>query len=140
MDAMKPNILVVDDASNWRITVETLLKSYGYQVTVAANVIEASEALNHGPFAAAILDVRLDAFDDNNHEGVSMILASAHQSYPQMSFIILSSYFSEAEVRSFAPRDAELYYFDKNNLSVELLLNTLNLLVKRNFGREQSQN
>jgi DNA-binding NtrC family response regulator len=132
MDVMKPAILVVDDASNWRITLETLLKSYGYQITVAANVIEASEALSHGPFTAAILDVRLDAFDDTNHEGVSTVLASAHKKFPQMSFIILSSYFNETDVRNFAPRDTELYYFDKNNLSIDQLLNTLHLLVKRN--------
>lgn len=129
MEALAPRILIVDDASNWRTALETLLKSYGYTVTVAASVLEAAEALRRGPYAAAILDVRLDAFDDDNHEGVSTVLAAAHQQYPQMSFIVISSYFSEMDVRGFAPREAKLFYFDKNNFSIDKLLNTLRALV-----------
>jgi DNA-binding NtrC family response regulator len=102
-------------------------------VIVAANVLEASEALRRGPFAAAILDVRLDAFDDDNHEGVSMVLTAAHQKYPWMSFIVISSYFSEADVRNFAPPDARIFYFDKNNLPIDKLLTTLQQLVHESF-------
>lgn len=127
---LQPHILVVDDASNWRTALETLLKSYGYKVTTAANVLEASEFLRRGPFTAAILDVRLDVFDDDNHEGVSTVLATAHQQYPQMNFIVISSYFSETDVRGFAPHDAKLFYFDKNNFSIDRLLNTLHDLVQ----------
>lgn len=130
MEALPPHILIVDDASNWRTTLETLLKSYGYQVTTAASVLEASEVVQHGSYAAAILDVRLDAFDDDNYEGVSTVLATAHQRYPQMSFIVISSYFSETDVRGFAPREAKLFYFDKNNFSIDRLLNTLHELVQ----------
>lgn len=129
MEAAKPHILIVDDASNWRTALETLLKSYGYAVTTAANVLEASDALRRGPFAAAILDVRLDAFDDDNHEGVSTVMAAAHQRYPQMSFIVISSYYNEADVRWFASRDVRLFYFDKNNFSIDRLLTTLEELV-----------
>jgi DNA-binding NtrC family response regulator len=130
MEATKPRILIVDDASNWRTTLETLLKSYGYAVTVAATVLEASEALRGGPYAAAILDVRLDAFDDDNHEGVATVLATAHHQFPKMSFIVISSYYNEADVRSFAPRDAKLFYFDKNNFSIDQLLMILHRLVE----------
>jgi DNA-binding NtrC family response regulator len=132
METFQPNILIVDDASNWRTALETLLKSYGYAVTVAASVLEASEALQHGPYAAAILDVRLDAFDDDNHEGVSTVLATAHRRYPQMCFIVISSYFNETDVRGFAPHDAKLFYFDKNNFSIDRLLMTLHEIVRRN--------
>jgi DNA-binding NtrC family response regulator len=130
MEALQPHILIVDDASNWRTALETLLKSYGYKVTTAANVLEASEFLCRGPYAAAILDVRLDAFDDDNHEGVSTVLATAHQRYPQMGFIVISSYFNETDVRGFAPREAQLFYFDKNNFSIDKLLNTLREIIQ----------
>jgi len=133
MQTTKPKILIVDDASNWRVTLETLLKSYGFGVTAAANVLEASEALQHGPYDAAILDVRLDAFDDDNHQGVSMVLNAAHQKYPYMRFVVISSYYSEAEVRSFAPRDVKLAYFDKNNLPFDQFLQTLRQLTKENI-------
>lgn len=130
METVKPNVLIVEDASNWRTTLETLLKSYGYAVTVASNVLEASEALRLGPYLAAILDVRLDAFDDSNREGVTMVLKSAHQIYPQMSFIVISSYYSEVDVRNLAPNDARLIYFDKNNFPIDKLLDTLHQLVE----------
>jgi len=132
MEKTSSKILIVDDAPNWRTTLETLLKSYGYTVTVAASVLDASEAFRSGPFAVAILDVRLDAFDDSNHEGVSTVLAAAHQKFPQMSFIVISSYYNEADVRSFAPPDANLFYFDKNNFLIDKLLDTLQQLVHQN--------
>lgn len=53
MDSDKPRILIVEDASNWRTTLETLLTSLGCKVIVAANVLEAASALQQGPFAAA---------------------------------------------------------------------------------------
>lgn len=118
-------VLIVDDAANWRTTLETLLQSDGYAVTVAANVLEASEALRFGLYAAAILDVRLDAFDDDNHEGVSSVLALAHQKYPRMYFIVISSYYSEADVKSFVPPTAKVFYFDKNKFSIDQLFKTL---------------
>lgn len=125
MKASDPKILIVDDTSNWRVTLETLLKSYGYAVTVAANVLEANAALERGPYHAAILDVRLDDFDDDNREGLSIVLFAAHLKFPYMSFIVISSYYNEAEVKSFVPPDVKLVYFDKNNFPIDRLLNTL---------------
>lgn len=130
MNVNVPKILIVDDTSNWRVTLETLLKSYGYTVTVAANVLEASAALERGPYHAAILDVRLDDFDDDNREGLSTVLVSAHRKFPWMGFIVISSYYNEAEVRSFAPPDVRLFYFDKNNFPIDRLLITLQELVQ----------
>jgi len=132
MEVANPKILIVDDRPNWRTTLETLLKSYGYAVTVAANIFEALEALEQGPYHAAILDVRLDDFDDDNREGLSTVLISAHHKYPQMSFIVISSYYSEAEVRGFVPPDVKLFYFHKNSFPVDKLLNTLSQLAHSN--------
>lgn len=120
-----PQILIVDDAANWRSTLATLLKSAGYGVTVAANVLEASEALQRGPYAVAILDVRLDAFDDDNHEGLSSVLTLAQRKYPQMDFIVISSYYSEVEVKNFSSHTAQVFYLDKNKFSIEHLFKTL---------------
>ncbi len=130
MGSPLPKILIVEDASNWRTTLETLLKSNGYVVTVASNVLEANAALQGGPYAAAILDVRLDPFDDEDRAGLSNVLAAAHQKYPHIGFIVISSYYNEAEVRSFVPNDVTLFFFDKNKFHIDLLFNTLDQLVK----------
>lgn len=130
MKTLEPKILIVDDTSNWRTTLETLLKSYGYAVTVAANVLEASAALERGPYHAAILDVRLDDFDDDNREGLSTVLLAAHRKFPRLRFIVISSYYNEAEVRSFVPPGVKLVYFDKNNFPIDRLLGTLQELMQ----------
>lgn len=130
MEGAQPKILIVDDASNWRTTLETLLKSCGYAVTVASSVLDASDALQHGPYTTAILDVRLDSFDDQNHEGVSTILAAAHRQFPKMSFIVISSYYNETEVRDFITPNVKLFFFDKTNFQVDALLKTLEQIAR----------
>lgn len=125
MNSNPPRILIVEDASNWRTTLETLLKPLGFTVIVAANVLEAASALQQGPFAAAILDVRLDSFDDDNREGLTCVLVAAHELYPQMSFVVMSSYYNETEVRSLVPGGVKIFYFDKNHFRTDQLFQIL---------------
>lgn len=128
METTNRNILVVDDMSNWRVTLETLLKSYGFKVTMASNAFEAFRALEDSSFAAAILDVRLDDMDDSNHEGISTVLSGIHRERPHMGFVVISSYYSEAEVRCMVPDDVSVIYFDKNNFRIDELLMALEQL------------
>ncbi|MCG3153993.1 MAG: hypothetical protein DKINENOH_00584 [bacterium] len=130
MNSDNPRVLIVEDASNWRTTLETLLKPRGFTVIVAANVLEAASALQQGPFAAAILDVRLDSFDDDNREGLTTVLMAAHALYPQMSFVVMSSYYNETEVRGLVPSDVKIFYFDKNNFRTERLFQILEELAQ----------
>jgi CheY-like chemotaxis protein len=128
MKTANRNILVVDDMSNWRTTVETLLKSYGYTVTVASNAFEAFRAINQASYAAAILDVRLDDMDDSNHEGVSTVLTGIHRECPLMGFVVISSYYNEAEVRGIVPEGVSVMYVDKNNFRIDELMAALEQL------------
>jgi DNA-binding NtrC family response regulator len=125
METTNRNILVVDDMSNWRTTVETLLKSYGFTVTVASNAVEAFRALKKESYSAAILDARLDDMDDSNHEGISTVLAGIHRECPKMGFIVISSYYSEAEVRDLVPEGVSITYFDKSNFRINDLIAAL---------------
>jgi len=134
---MKPSnrkLLIVDDASNWRTTLLTLLKPHGFEVTIASNVMEAFHALQADSFFAAILDVRLDDMDDSNHEGISTVLVGALGNNPDMSFIVLSSYYNEAEVKSQVPEGVNLMYFDKNNFRTDDLIKTLEQFAERKNG------
>jgi len=131
MEKPRQKILVVDDAANWRMTLETVLKPRGYEVTAASNVIEAIEAIGQGPYSAAILDVRLDSLDDTDDEGLSTVLSSAHTADPWMSFIVISSYYSETEVRRLVPEGVNLFYFDKNNFMADELIRVLQKIARR---------
>jgi two-component system response regulator HydG len=134
MKQAKRNVLIVDDASNWRSTLETVLTPYGFEVTMASNAVEAFHALSQRPFDAAILDVRLDSLDDTNDEGISTVLAGAHQRDPQLGFVVISSYYNENEVRSMVPPGATIVYFDKNNFRIDELINALEQLTGSKNG------
>lgn len=131
MEAANRKILIVDDASNWRTTLETLLKPYGFMVTVASNAVEAFHAMHEGPYAAAILDARLDDMDDSDHEGISTVLAGIHREDPQMGFVVISSYYNEADVRNMVPSGVNVVYFDKNNFRSEALVSALDQFTRK---------
>lgn len=125
METTNRKILVVDDMSNWRTTLEILLRSYGFTVTVASNAVEAFRALRVGSYSAAILDARLDDMDDSDDEGISTVLAGIHREYPEMGFVVISSYYSEAEARGMVPEGVSVMYVDKNNFRIEDLMAAL---------------
>jgi len=127
MNLLNRKILVVDDAANWRTTLETVLKSSGFEVRSAATVVEAYQALSEESFAAAILDVRLDTMEDNI-EGITTVLNGAHRQDPRLGFVVISSYYSEEEVKSMVPKGVSVMYVDKNNFKIDELVAALEQL------------
>ena len=57
------NVLVVDDEAEIRDALRALLEKQGYQVTVAANGVEALELMLHQPPALVILDLDMPEMD-----------------------------------------------------------------------------
>ncbi|QTA80295.1 Two component system response regulator, sigma54-specific [Desulfonema limicola] len=56
---MKPAILIVDDDSGHRITLETIIKSWGYRTESAADGTEAVEKVQEKAFDLILMDVRM---------------------------------------------------------------------------------
>ncbi len=127
MDLLNRKILIVDDAANWRTTLETVLKSSGFEVRSASTVMEAYQALLEETFAAAILDVRLDTMEENI-EGITTVLNGAHRHDPRLGFVVISSYYSEEEVKSMVPEGVSVMYVDKNNFRIDDLMAALDQL------------
>ena len=84
-----PNILVVDDDKNTRVTLTTLLDEQGYKVTTCQN---AEEALNHivagDPVAVVIADLKLP-----DGSGLK-ILWSLKKIKPDVAFILITGHAS----------------------------------------------
>lgn len=77
-------LLVVDDSAVVRETLSTVLKSNGYQVTVAANAAAALRLAAARPFHLAFLDINLP---DGN--GIDLI-KPLHERQPHLAVIVLT--------------------------------------------------
>lgn len=90
-DAMKGNILVVDDQPNWRELLSIVLTDDGHIVKTATNSQEAIDLLQRNSFDIAILDMRLVDASPYNIQGME-VLKEAKKIQPFIKVIILTGY------------------------------------------------
>lgn len=81
-----PAILVVDEDSDARIGIVSLLSHAGYHVTSVGSFREAIRVLSTEPPALLITELRLGAFN-----GLHLVIRS-RESHPEMAAIILTSF------------------------------------------------
>jgi len=79
-------ILVVDDELNMRLVLKAMLKKEGYEVTTAADGLEALEILKKEKFAVVASDLRMPRLD-----GIGL-LDRIMQDDPSLPVIILTAY------------------------------------------------
>lgn len=65
-------VLVVDDNPQIRESYKEWLNEYGFEPVVASNLLEAHQKLSTNLIHLAIIDVRLNAEDENNTEGLQL--------------------------------------------------------------------
>lgn len=66
-------VLIVDDEENYRFSLQFALKKH-YQVLLARNMEEALEVLKgDNKIDVALIDIRLDAGDDANIDGIKIL-------------------------------------------------------------------
>jgi CheY-like chemotaxis protein len=70
---MPGRILVVDDLPDPRLTIQGILEDAGYIVHSVSSKEEALLALGTGRFHVAVLDVRLDDWDEDNKDGLDLM-------------------------------------------------------------------
>jgi CheY-like chemotaxis protein len=91
MSKEKPNILVVDDVGDWRITMRGMLQDEGYQVQVADTSPKALAILEEQPFDLAVIDIRLDETNEDDTEGITLA-KKIHKRWPHIRIIIITGY------------------------------------------------
>jgi CheY-like chemotaxis protein len=103
MSTTQPRILVVDDLSDWQMTLGGLLTDEGFSVETAASTAEAIDRLETQRFAAALLDMRLDESDESNTEGLTLA-QTIRQRWPSTKVIVFTGYGTpEIVERALAP-------------------------------------
>ena len=88
---MPGRILVVDDLPDPRSTVQGILEDAGYVVISVSNKEDALRAVDSDRFHIAILDVRLDEWDEDNRDGLDLMF-TINEIDPTIAIIILTGY------------------------------------------------
>lgn len=85
------SILIVDDIPKWRMTLKGLLSELGYRCEMASSKKEAIDLLVKHTYKLAIVDIRLDDWDENNQGGIEIVdwLVSTHSN---TKAIVLTAY------------------------------------------------
>jgi len=85
-------VLIVEDQPNWRSLLSDILEEE-YEVTCVGNYEDALRAIScrYPPFAAAIIDIRLDDKDTQNEDGLKFFKRLRERDVPT-SAIILTGY------------------------------------------------
>lgn len=102
-------ILIVDNASDIRSTLDGILSDEGFVVWSASNEAEALDAVNKETFDFAIIDVRLHKEDEADESGLSLALAIRHLN-PNIRVIHLTGYVRSKQIVR-AIRDYEVVDF-----------------------------
>jgi DNA-binding NtrC family response regulator len=79
-------ILIVDDELNMRLVLSAMLKKEGYEVSTAADGMEALQMLKSGPVAAIITDLKMPRV------GGMELLAQVSRDYPEIPVIIITAH------------------------------------------------
>lgn len=67
------NILVVEDEDKWLSIYKRNIERLKYPLKLSRNLHEAIDILNEMAFAVAIIDMRLDKYDDRNVDGLRVL-------------------------------------------------------------------
>lgn len=89
---------MVDDLPDWRKTLSGLLLSAGYDVRVVGTSREALAVASSEHLDAAVLDVRLDEEDEQNHEGL-LLMRQLKELDSRIAVVILTGYADVEMVR-----------------------------------------
>ena len=84
-------VLIVDDTRAWIRVFETTLDQLSYRYRIALNKKQAVEALEEVEFSAALIDLRLQADDESNTEGLD-ILERIAESHDHTKAVLITGY------------------------------------------------
>lgn len=86
----KKSVLIVDDQTNWREILTTILEN-GYRVYTANTFEDAQSAINSLEFNVAVLDIRLEDLSTFNVDGL-VLVRMLKEKQPRTAVIILTGY------------------------------------------------
>ena len=120
-----PNsILVVDDHSAMRATLQDILRDEGYEVQSASSGEEAVDVFQDGHFDAVLMDVRMQGI--NGVEAFRQMKSVCNEVK-----VILMSAFSVEELKEESMQEGAVAFLPKP-LDMESLIDLIGLTVSRN--------
>ncbi len=98
MEHPKNKILVVEDVSDWRLTLKGMLEEANFDVNTVDSFEDARKILDTTHFDAALLDIRLDESDENNVEGLKLAEEISIR-WPEIKVFIATGYTNEEYIK-----------------------------------------
>jgi CheY-like chemotaxis protein len=93
-------ILVVDDLAKWRRALSSALQRGNFHVDTATTASEAMRRLEENAYHLLVLDIRMEALDPSNEEGMDLLRMLAEQGLDKaIGIIILSAYGTKEQMR-----------------------------------------
>jgi len=108
-------VLVVDDDTSVRLSIESFLEDAGFGVMGAGSTEEALEMMTKNSFQVAIVDLRLPG------ESGETLIVKAHQAYPEMDFLIHTGsvgYNLSEELKQIGIRIEQVFRKPLNDLTI----------------------
>lgn len=112
---MQINILVVEDAPDWRKKLKAPLEEEGYTVQTVSSFAEALEALQEKNFSLAIIDIRLDMPRSTEERGLE-VLAYIAEHARRTKTIVLTGYGSIPQAIEVREKYGVFAYLNKQDL------------------------
>ena len=129
MDAVKPNLLVVDDEKNIRRTLRMVLETEGYAVSEAETAEEALRILETEPIDMGIFDVKLPGMD-----GITL-LGKARELWRDLPVIVISGHAETPDVVE-AMRRGAADFFSKPVDRERVVVSVKNALSRRSLEQQ----
>ncbi len=108
--------LVVEDDPSWQQILAELLTDCGLEVDVAGNLEQALVFLKAQPHRLAVIDLSLDEYDHNNHDGLQ-VLTAVRRLDPACQTIMLTGFATVELAVSVLTEYGALTFLRKENFS-----------------------
>jgi DNA-binding response OmpR family regulator len=130
---MQARVLVLDDDEGWLKTVREVLTRHNHWVVGVTSVADALSLLEKSYFNVGVVDLRLDAGDESDNQGMAFMRALRERGLEEMlPCIVLTAYGNSARVRQ-AFRDFQVVDFlEKVPFQPAELLEAVTKSLKRN--------
>src|SRR5579859_3167720 len=90
-------ILVMDDEEAWREALTEILERKGFRVDTAATLDQAQNLLEENFYHLLVLDLRMDATDQANEDGIQLLKELAKRNLTDTTKVIMLSSFGTKE-------------------------------------------
>jgi len=123
------HILIIDDQPEWRDELPEILERAGYHAVAVPTISDALKLLDQNLYHVLIVDIRMNASDQTNVEGIELLRELGKQGLNEASKVIMLSAYGDIEKMRTAFKDYEVADFlDKREFNKAAFLDAVKVV------------